>query len=73
MIEGLRRTKPVKDVRSPITFSLLKRIDHALQVICRSRFEYFLFSSAFTLAYFALLRVGELAVSNNFTSERVLT
>ena len=73
MLEGLRPTKPSKDIRSPITFSLLKHIDNDLQVICQNRFEYYLFSSAFALAYFALLRVGELAAPNRFTSDRVIT
>jgi len=72
MLEGLRRIKPSKDVRSPITYPLLKRIVNVLQTICTNKYEYYLFSSAFLLAYFALLRVGEITVSNKNGPDRVL-
>jgi hypothetical protein len=59
-------------VRSPITYRypLLKRI--VLQTIWTNKYEYYLFSSAFLLAYFALLRVGEITVSNKNGPDRVL-
>lgn len=72
MLEGLRRSNPSKDVRSPITFPLLKRIVKVLQTICTNKYEYCLFSSAFLLAYFALLRVGEITVSNKNGPDRVI-
>ena len=72
MIESLRRIKPSKDVLSPITYPLLKRIVNVLQTICTNKYEYYLFSSAFLLAYFALLMVGEITVSNKNGSDRVL-
>lgn len=68
MLERLRRIKPSKNVRSPITYPLLKRIVEVLQVICTNKYEYYLFSSA----YFALLRVGEITVSNKNGPDRVL-
>ena len=72
MLEGPRRIKPSKDVRSPIAYPFLKRIVNVLQTICTNKYEYYLFSSAFLLAYFALLRVGEITVSNKNGPDRVL-
>lgn len=72
MLEGLRRLKPTKDVRSPITYPLLMRIVNSLEVLCKNRYEFFLFSSAFLLAYFALLRVGELTLSNKNSADKIL-
>lgn len=46
--------------RSPITFPLLKKIVASLQHVCSNYYEQILFSTAYTLAYFALLRVGEI-------------
>ena len=57
---------------SPITYPLLKHIFNVLQTICTNKYEYYLFSSAFLLAYFALLRVGEITVSNKNGPDRVL-
>ncbi|CAG2186967.1 unnamed protein product [Mytilus edulis] len=65
MIEGLRRKNPQKlDVRTPISFDLLKRLIHSLRSVCNSQYETLLFSSAFSLAYFAMLRVSELAINS---------
>ncbi|CAG2186288.1 unnamed protein product [Mytilus edulis] len=65
MIEGLRRKNPQKpDVRTPISFDLLKRLIHSLRSVCNSQYETILFSSAFSLAYFAMLRVSELAINS---------
>ncbi|CAC5370938.1 unnamed protein product [Mytilus coruscus] len=65
MIEGLRRKNPQKlDGRTPISFDLLKRLIHSLRSVCNSQYETILFSSAFSLAYFAMLRVSELAINS---------
>ena len=65
ILEDLRR-KRVKssNVRAPVTLDLLRRLLQALQKVCTSNYEVCLFSSAFTLAFFALLRIGEIASDN---------
>lgn len=61
-LEGLKRKKPkTSDPRVPISLDLLKRLIASLQYICPSVYESYLFSSAFSLCFFALLRVGEIA------------
>ena len=63
--EGLRR-KRVKssDVPAPVTLDLLGRLLQALQKVCTSNYEGCIFSSAFTLAFFALLRIGAITSDN---------
>ena len=43
---------------------MLKRIILSLQTICSSLYEACLFSSAFSLAFFAMLRVSEITVTS---------
>ena len=64
LIEGMKRKGPRnKDLRMPISLNLLTKLIGALSYICQSSYETQLFASAFSLAFFGLLRVGE------FTSE----
>ena len=66
MLEGLRRKSPSKlDVLTPISFHLLNRLIHSFSGVCNSQYEAMLFSSAFSIAYFAMLRVSELAVKSS--------
>lgn len=66
MLEGLRRKNPHKsDVRAPISLELLIKLIESLRWICNSDYETRMFASAFSLAYFAMLRVSELSVENN--------
>ena len=65
MLEGLRRKNPQKsDIRTPISLDLLRKLISSLRWICNSDYEACMFSSAFSLAYFAILRVSELAVAS---------
>ena len=72
MLEGLRRSKPSKDIRCPITLTLLNQIVSVLPAVCNNSYEATLFATAFQLAFFALLRVGELTVSNSQYASRVI-
>jgi len=68
--EGCRRTNTSHDFRLPITPPLLGRLISILPVICKSYYEAQLFSSAFLLAFYGFLRVGEFAKT---TSNRDLS
>lgn len=69
---GLSRKQPFVDVRRPITLELLHRIIQVLQSTCKSSYESTLFTSAYLLAYFGFLRVGELAITSDASQDRVL-
>ena len=71
MLEGLRRIQPRKDVHSSISHPLLKRIVNVLQTIYTNKYEHYLFSLASLLAYFALLGVEEITVSDKNGPDRV--
>lgn len=59
MLEGMHRLHPSKDIRAPKTFPIL-----ALSSVCSNSYEATLFTTAFELAFFALLRVSEFTVSS---------
>ena len=61
MLEGMKRSKIVKDIRLPITLDLLNRIINQLPVICCSGCESTLFAAAISVAYHGFFRVGEIA------------
>ena len=63
MLEGLKRSKKSKDTRLPISEKLLLRIINRLEAICSSKYEADLFASAFSLAFYGLLRVGEIVLN----------
>ena len=72
MLEGFSRSSSTRDARAPITFDLLQKIVSVLNTICTSEYETFLFGSAFLLAFFCFLRVGELAVKSKSDHTKVL-
>ena len=63
MLLGMQRLHKRVDSRT-ITIDLLVHIFDALQYTCSSVYETALFSSCFSLAFFAFSRVGEFAVSH---------
>ena len=65
MLKGMDRLCGVEDSRKPITLELLVKLINSLQFVCSSNYEYTLFRSMFSLTFFALLRIGEITVSNN--------
>jgi hypothetical protein len=65
MLKGLRRKNPkTRDIRVPISLKLLKRLIVSLQKVCTSRYEIFLFSVAFSIAFFGMLRVSEVTIKS---------
>ncbi len=68
----MKRSNPWTESRLPITFDILSIIVPKLQIIYSSIYEAVLFKAAFTLAFHALLRVGEFALSESNTSDRIL-
>ena len=65
LIEGMKRKKPMnKDLRMSISLDLLTKLIGALSYVCKSSYETKLFASAFSLAFFGLLRVGEFTSDN---------
>lgn len=68
LLDGIKRSKsPVPDARLPITYDILKKLIANLPIICNSKYEGILFSTAFILSFFAFLRVGEVTVPNKDT------
>jgi hypothetical protein len=60
----MKRLKNRADTRLSITPDILQRIVSILPGICFNMYENKLFKAAFTLAYWGLLRVGEITLSN---------
>lgn len=72
MLEGLKRSKKSKDARLPISEKLLFRIINNLKFICCSKYEADLFASAFSVAFYGLLRVGELVLNKTWQAHQVI-
>lgn len=72
LLEGCRRIRPSYDVRAPITELILARICSVLPEICFSNYECILFKAAFVIAYYGLLRVGEIVFTNPLQANRPL-
>ena len=72
MLEGLKRLKNPSDSRLPITEELLDRIIRNLPNVCTSFYETDLFSSAFSVAFHGLLRVGETVLSKSWQKHQVI-
>lgn len=62
LLSGFRRMSQSRDSRCPITLPTL--INNALPHVCDNAIEEKLFASAFSLAYFAILQVGEITQTN---------
>ena len=60
MLKGFQRINPTKDSRAPITLQMLQAFPMALKNVTSSAYEALLFSTAFSVAFFGFLRVGEM-------------
>lgn len=63
-LEGFKRSGRLRRTRLPITQSILRSVLSALPSVCANAYETKLFTAAYCLAFFAFLRIGELAVGN---------
>lgn len=72
MVDGIKRTRSNKDARLPITRELLSKLLTILPSVCRSQFEAKLFTSAFSLAFHGMLRIGELTVNKGDNNHTVM-
>ena len=52
-------------MRSPISLDLLEKITAVLDKVCKDKYEATLFETAFSIAFFGLLRVGKITSSKN--------
>lgn len=73
MLEGMKRLKTRADTRLPITPTLLEKIVSVLPGICFNIYEQKLFKAAFTLAFWGLLRVGEITYSRGKNINQILS
>ena len=60
---GYKKRSSQSDKRRPITVQILKRLIKALPRLLHSNYNVHLFCAMFSLSFFALLRVGEIAIS----------
>ena len=68
----MKRSNPNTDSRLPITLDILNILLPKLQKICKTMYEAALFKAAFTLAFSALLRIGEFALPKGNSPQRVI-
>lgn len=72
LLQGMRRSTNTADTRLPITLDILQTIIPNLQFVCSSNYETSLYKAAFSLAFHALLRIGEIALSKGNSHETIL-
>ncbi|WAR17904.1 hypothetical protein MAR_032498 [Mya arenaria] len=61
MLCGLRRNRPVKDTKMPLTIDILKQILRALPFVASLTYETSIFNAAFVIAFFCFSIIGEIA------------
>lgn len=64
MLDGMKRLQNRSDTRKPINIKLLYEIIDSLRYICSSAYDITLFSVAFQIAFFGLLRISEIQFRN---------
>ncbi|KAK3086984.1 hypothetical protein FSP39_000036 [Pinctada imbricata] len=72
MLEGMKCLTKTPDTRLPITISMLSLMLPKLDIICTNLYEAKLFRAAFSISFFAFLRIGELALSKGNSAESVI-
>lgn len=72
VMEGCFKLRKAKDVRLPITITILTDISAILPDICYDAYETLLFRAALLLAFFGLFRVSEIVVPSCINVNRSL-
>lgn len=72
ILEGCRRSRRQSDSRAPITLPILTKIVHALPHVCFSDYETKLFTAAYLLAYYGMLRVSEVVFTSQEQADKPL-
>ena len=72
MLSGYDRLHSRHDIREPISIEMMEQMPYALSHVCFSKYEKTLFFAAFSLAFSAFLRVGELTIRSNKDFDHVL-
>ena len=67
-MSAIGKVKPLSDQRHPITLPLLQGLVEAVTAVSLSPFDSILYSAMMLLAFYACLRVGEIAVSRNLSN-----
>ena len=63
-LKGASRDTGAPDARLPITPDMLKKLIASVPIICSSPYEMIMFKCVFVLAFFGLLRLGEILCQN---------
>ena len=73
MLKGFQRINPSKDSRAPITLQMFQAFPMALKNVTSSAYEALLFSTAFSVAFFGFLRIGEMiATGKSGNNSRII-
>lgn len=72
LLQGMRRTTNTADTLLPIILDILQTIIPNLQFVCYSNYETSLYKATFSLAFHALLRIGEIALSKGNSHETII-
>jgi len=69
MLAALRRERPAGDQRLPISGVILKDLMKGLVISTSSQYECTMYQTAFIVAYFGFLRLGEIVADSNRRAE----
>ena len=70
MLEGCKRLGKRQDLRAPVTMKILKSICDRLPFVCYNEYEALMFRTVYLIAYYGLLRIGEIVFTSMFQSDR---
>lgn len=72
LFQGMKRSTNAADTRLPITLDILQTIIPNLQFVCSSNYETSLYKAAFSPAFHAILRIGEIVLSKGNSHETTI-
>lgn len=64
LLSAIRREKPTRDTRQPISGDTLLKLVNILPTVTKSQYETTLYRTAFIVAFFGFLRLGEFTCEN---------